>query len=226
MIGHSMSWSTPVATTATGPRPELGAVIRRVGLTLLVACALPFVIFYLTLVMAGVWVAILAALGWAYGVIAWRWLTGRAPSGLLILTATVMTGRTLIAMLTDSTFLYFLQPVISDSIVATTFLLSLATARPMVARLASDFYPMDHELSLRPAIQRLFRNLTVLWAVLCVAKATITLWLLQSQSLHTFVLAKGISILAITTLTTAATIGAAAVVGRREGLLAPRGSTI
>ena len=221
-----MSRSTPVATTGDRPRPELGALIRRVGLILLIACTLPFVIFYLTLVTAGVWVAILAALGWAYGVIAWRWLTGRAPSGLLILTATVMTGRSLIAILTASTFLYFLQPVVTDSAVATAFLLSLATARPMVARLANDFYPMDHELSLRPAIQRLFRNLTVLWAVLCLAKATITLWLLQSQSLHTFVVAKGISILAITTLTIAATIAATAVVGRREGLLAPKRSMI
>ena len=58
----------------------------------------------------------------------------------------------------------------------------------MVARLAGDFYPMDHELAARPRIRRLFRNLTVLWAVLGLAKATMTLWLLQSQSLETFVL--------------------------------------
>lgn len=68
----------------------------------------------------------------------------------------------MIAIVADGTFLYFLQPVISDGIVATTFLLSLATTRPMVASLAGDFYPMHHELSLRPAIQRLFRRLTVL----------------------------------------------------------------
>ena len=38
--------------------------------------------------------------------------------------------RTLIALLTDSTFLYFLQPIISDGVIAAMFLLSLATARP------------------------------------------------------------------------------------------------
>jgi uncharacterized membrane protein len=220
-LATTVARARPVVTSTAGSRPRLGDVIRRVGLALLIACAIPFAIFYTTVLVAGVWVAIFAALGWAYGAIAWRWLTGRRPSGLLILTATVMTGRTVIAIAADSTFLYFLQPVISDGIVATTFLLSLATARPMVARLAGDFYPMDHELSLRPAIQRLFRRLTVLWAVLCFAKATITLWLLETQTLHTFVLVKGISVLTLTTLTIAATIVAAAVVGRREGLLVP-----
>jgi hypothetical protein len=61
----------------------------------------------------------------------------------------------------------------------------------------------------------------VLWAVLDFAKATTTLWLLQTQTLHTFVLVKGISVLTLTTLTIAATIGVAAVVSRKEGLLAP-----
>ena len=101
--------------------------------------------------VAGVWTAIVVALGWSYGAIGWRALTRRRTSGLLILTAILMTGRTVIALVTDSPFLYFLQPIISD-VVATTFLLSLATARPMVARLAGDFYPMDHELSVRPRV--------------------------------------------------------------------------
>jgi hypothetical protein len=106
-------------------------------------------------------------------------------------------------------------------VVATAFLLSLVSARPMVARLAGDFYPMDHELSVRPRIRRLFRNLTVLWALLGLGKATMTLWLLQSTSLETFVLVKSISALSINMLAAAATIALAAYVGRQEGLLGP-----
>ena len=94
--------------------------------------------------------AIIVALSWSYGAIAWRAVTGRRTSGLLVLTAIVLTGRTVIALVAHSTFFYFLQPIITDGVVAATFLLSLATARPMVARLAGDFYPMDAELSLRP----------------------------------------------------------------------------
>ncbi len=34
----------------------------------------------------------------------------------------------------------------------------------MVARLAGDFYPMDHELAMRPRVRRLFWHLTALVA--------------------------------------------------------------
>jgi hypothetical protein len=210
--------------TVDEPRhcPSLGAVVRRVGLSLLVACAIPAALFYVCFRVNGVWTAIFVALGWSYGAIAWRALTGRRTSGLLILTAVVMTGRTLIALLTDSTFLYFLQPIISDGVISVMFLLSLATARPMVARLAGDFYPMDHELSVRPRIRRLFWQLTLMWAALCLGKALMTLWLLQSQSLETFVLVKSVSVLSINAAAVAVTIGAAVLVARKEGLLAPR----
>lgn len=200
-------------------RPCLGAVIRRVGLSLLIACAVPATVFYLCLRLEGVWVAIFAALAWSYGAIAWRAITRRRTSGLLILTAVVMTARTLVALATDSTYLYFLQPIISDGLIGLTFLVTMGTARPMVARLAGDFYPMDDELHVRPRIRRLFWYLTLGWAMLCIGKATMTLWLLESQSLETFVLVKSLSVLVLNGLAVAATIGAAVLVARREGLL-------
>jgi intracellular septation protein A len=203
-------------------RPGLGTVVRRVSLSLFIACVIPATLFYTTFSLAGVWTAIVVALCWSYGALGWRAVTGRRTSGLLILTALLLTARTAIALLTDSTFLYFLQPIISDGLVATAFLLSLATARPMVARLAGDFYPMDQELSVRPRVRRLFRNLTVLWAALCLGKATMTLWLLESQSLETFVLVKSVSVLSINALAAAATVALAAAVARKEGLLGPR----
>lgn len=201
--------------------PQLTTIMRRVVLSVLIACVIPGSLFYACFRLDGIWTAILAALGWSYGALAFRALTGRRTSGLLVLTATVMTGRTVIALLTGSTFLYFLQPVISDGVVGTTFLLSLATARPVVARLAGDFYPMDHELSMRPRVRRLFRHLTMMWALLCLAKATMTLWLLQTTSLGTFVTIKSMAVPTINSLAAAATIAAAVAVARKEGLLGP-----
>ncbi|HET6562162.1 MAG TPA: VC0807 family protein [Marmoricola sp.] len=194
-------------------------MIQRVSLSLLIAVIVPAVVFYGWFVLAGVWPAIAAALLWSYGAIAWRTVTKRRASGLLILAAILLTGRTALSVVADSTWLYFLQPVISDGVVAVLFLLSLASARPMVARLAGDFYPMDHELAARPRVRRLFRDLTIMWAVLGLAKATMTLWLLQSQTLGTFVLVKSISMLAINVLAAFATIGLAAFVARKEGLM-------
>lgn len=202
-------------------RPTLAAVIHRVSLSLLIAVVIPAVVFYGVFVLAGVWTAIVAALVWSYGAIAWRALTRRRTSGLLILTAILLTGRTALSVAADSTWLYFLQPVISDGAVAALFLLSLASARPMVARLAGDFYPMDHELAARPRVRRLFWQLTAMWAVLGFTKASMTLWLLQSQSLETFVLVKSVSMLAINLLAAAATIALAAAVARKEGLMGP-----
>ena len=174
-----MASSRTSPTVDTPHRPSLAEVIRRVSLSLLIAVVVPAVVFCGLFMLAGVWTAIVAALVWSYGAIAWRALTKRRTSGLLILTAILLTGRTVLSVVADSTWLYFLQPVISDGVVAALFLLSLASARPMVARLAGDFYPMDHELAARPRIRRLFWHLTALWALLVLAKASMTLWLLQ-----------------------------------------------
>lgn len=205
----------------TSQRPRLGSVVKRVALSLLIACVVPAALFYVCLMTTGVWSAMLAALAWAYGAIAWRALTRRRTSGLLILTAIVLTGRTIVSFVADSTYFYFLQPIISDGVVATAFLLSLAGARPMVARLAGDFYPMNHEISVRPRIRRLFRDLTLVWALVCLGKAGATLWLLQTQSMETFVLANSLTGLTLTALAAAATIVTASVVARAEGLLRP-----
>lgn len=216
---HGASVGTAAAAEPDAHRPCLRAVVRRVGLSLLIACAVPATMFYTLLRLEGVWTAIAAALCWSYGAIAWRAITGRRTSGLLILTAVMMTARTLIALVTDSTYLYFLQPIISDGLIGLTFLISMGTARPMVARLAGDFYPMDDELHVRPRIRRLFWYLTLGWALLCIGKATMTLWLLQSQSLETFVLVKSVTVLLLNALAVAATMTAAVLVARREGLL-------
>ena len=223
MASHrTLTMHTPPASgsDAEAPhRPSLLAVIQRVSLSLLIAVIIPAFLFYGCFVLAGVWTAIVAALVWAYGAIAWRAVTRRRTSGLLILAAILLTGRTVLSVLADSTWLYFLQPIISDGVLAALFLLSLASARPMVARLAGDFYPMDHELAARPRVRRLFWRLTALWAVLGLAKAAMTLWLLQSQSLETFVLVKSISMLGINVLAAFATVGLAALVARQEGLM-------
>jgi hypothetical protein len=75
---------------------------------------------------------------------------------------------------------------------------------------------------MRPRVRRLFRHLTVLWALLGLGKAMLTLWLLQSQSLATFVLVKSVTVLAVNLTAAAATIALAAWVARQEGLLGPQ----
>jgi len=211
--------TTPAQTTPVTTRPRLRTVLRRVALSLTVACAIPAALFFASYQLFGVWAAIVVALGWSYGAIAWRAVSGRRTSGLLVLTAIILTGKTVVAVVSHSTFFYFLQPIITDGVVAVTFLLSLASTRPVVARLAGDFYPMDAELSLRPRLRRLFWHLTAMWAVVCLAKAVVMFWALNSLSLDTFVLVKSISMPAANLLAVLLTVSAAVLVGRKEGLI-------
>jgi intracellular septation protein A len=208
-----------VSGASSPERPCLKSVIGRLAVNLWIACVIPALLFYLSLVTFNISVAVVVALGWSYGAIGWRWATKRRRSGLLALTVSVMTVRTIIVLATGDTFVYFFQPVVTDVAVGTVFLLSLASARPIVARLAADFYPMDLDLAVRPRIRQLFWRLTLLWALFCLVKGAISFWLLESQSTVNFVLIKNLSVISMTVLVVAATVQASVLVARKEGLL-------
>jgi hypothetical protein len=213
---------TPAVAEVTDPapeRPHLRAIIRHLSLSILMANVVPSVLFYLCMVVGNVWMALIAALCWCYGAMAWRLSTKRRTSGLLIITMVGLTAKTLLAFASGSTYVYFLQPAITDAFIAAMFLSSLTTARPVVARLAGDFYPMNADIAERPRIQRLFWNLTLFWAIIAFAKAVVTLWLLEEFPLVTFVAVKGIFILATIAAGTAVTLATAFRVARAEGLL-------
>ena len=201
--------------------PHLQAVIARVAASLVTAVVAPAALFALTLVTFDVDAAVIVALAWMFGATCWRWATGRPASGLLLLTLGIMTIKTGFTLATGNTFVYFVQPVFTDATVAAIFLGSLWTARPIVARIAPDFFPLDATVAARPKIRRLFRRLTLLWGLVIVIKGSLTLWLLLSLSTVDFVLIKTSAILTLTLSAAAATVVLSAIVGRQEGLLLP-----
>jgi hypothetical protein len=155
----------PKTLLADPSRPELSAVVARVAASLAIAVVAPAALFWATLVSFHIDAAVLVALAWMIGAMCWRWATSRPVSGLLALTLTVMSVRAGVMLTTGNTFIYFVQPICGDAIVAAIFLGSLWTARPIVARLAPDFYPIDAALAARPKVRRLFRRLTLLWGL-------------------------------------------------------------
>ncbi len=199
--------------------PSLPAILRHVTVSLLVAVVIPATLFYVSLVTLGMTPAIIAAMAWTYAAIAVRYLAGKPVSGLLLIMATVLTIRSVFTLSTGNTFVYFLQPLVSDGTIALLFLASLATARPVVARVAADFYPMDVRLAMLPRVRRLFRRLTMMWGSVCLAKGLVGLWLLLSLSTEAFVLVKSISMIVMTALAVVVTIWGSAVVLRKERLL-------
>lgn len=210
-----------VETLPASAMPQLKAVVARTAASIATAVVAPGLLFCVTMLVFGVDAALVVALGWMVAALCWRRGTGRPVSGLLVLALASLAVKTCFTLLTGNTFVYFVQPVFVDALVASAFVASLWSAKPLVARIAPDFYPVDAALAARPGIRRLFRDLTLLWAVVIAIKGTLTLWLLLSLSTVSFVLVKSSAILALTVLATAATVALSAVVGRREGLLRP-----
>jgi hypothetical protein len=207
-------------------RPQFAAIAKHLILSLLMANIIPGVLFYTCLRAANVWMALIAALVWCYGAVAWRVTTKRPASMLLVIAVVGLTAKTILAFASHSIFIYFLQPAINDGAIAALFLASLMTARPIVARLAADFYPMSSEVADRPRIQRLFWHLTLLWAVLGVIKCAGTLWLLESLPTVTFVAVKSIFILSVILVGTLVTVATAFRVAKDEGLLSTQQAAV
>lgn len=221
-----MSTKTSVVQRAgESTRPRFAAIIKHLVLSLLMANVIPSALFYVCLRAENVWTALGAALVWCYGALAWRFTTKRPASMLLLIAVAGLTAKTILAVASQSTFIYFLQPAITDGVVAVLFLASLATARPVVARLAADFYPMSADVASRPRVQRLFWHLTLFWAMLAVAKCAVTLWLLESLPTVTFVAVKSVFLLAVIITGAAVTAAAAFRVAKDEGLLHVRPAT-
>ena len=213
--------SRSVSAVQRPARPHLRDVVARVAVSLATAVFAPAALLWVMLVIFNVATAVLVALAWMVGAMGWRWATKRRVSGLLLLTLGIMTVRTAFTLITGNTFIYFVQPVFADFAVAAIFLGSLWSARPIIARLAPDFYPMSVAVAARPEMRALFRRLTLMWGLVIVVKGTVTLWLLESLSTVNFVLIKGGAIITLTLTAAIVTVVWSVIVGRQEGLLPP-----
>lgn len=195
----------------------VGAVTRRGGPKLLEATVLPAAVFYLSLVLAGLGVAYIATLCWVYGCLLVRLVQRRAISPLLVLAVIALSVRTLVAIGSGSTFMYFVQPILGTLVIGAVFLASLLRGRPLIARLAGDFWPISPEMAENPGVRSLFRRLTALWAVVNLTTAATSFVLLVFLPLATFVAVKQASALGITILGVILTIFLSHRTACREG---------
>ena len=198
--------------------PSLRAVARHALPHVIEATLIPLALFYLTLWIFGKWPALMSALVWSVGAIACRVAWRRRVPGILILGTLTLTVRTGIALASGSIFVYFLQPIVVSLVLAVAFIFSLMLSQSLVGRLAADFCPLPPGVADRPRVRRLFRQLSVLWGFLNMATAAVTLWLLMSQSLPMFMLAKTSMAFALDAAGTITTVCLALRAARREGL--------
>jgi intracellular septation protein A len=196
----------------------LKMVGRRGFPSVIEATIIPSVLFYVFLVSINASAAMLAALVWTYGSALRRIVAGRRIPGLLMLAVAGVTMRTIVGLM-SGTFLYFLQPIATTVALALVFLGSLLFERPMIARMASDFCPLDAEITGRPAVVRLFSGLTLLWACVHLLSAVTMYTLLVSLPTTTFVALKTPVSLSITITAIVFTVAWSIRTARSENLI-------
>jgi hypothetical protein len=197
-----------------------GAVVARSAPRIIEASLIPSALFYCSLVLIGIGAAYAVAILWLYGIVATRLIRRRRVSPLLILAAVGITIRTIVAVASGSTFVYFLQQVAGSLVVGCVFLVSVALRRPIVESLALDFWPLTPEMRAHPSVVRLLRRLTFLWAGVNLAIFAATLTLLLVLPLPAYVALKQPVAWSITAAGIAVTIDRAVHTGRRAGFAA------
>jgi uncharacterized membrane protein len=178
--------------------PRLRTLSRHAGRHLIEATLMPLALFYGAITLCGQVTALLVALGWCYLAVARRLVTRRRVPGLLAIAALGLTVRTVMALSTGSLFLYFLQPTLSNALVGAIFLASLAGHTPMAERLAADFCPLPRAFLSHPPVRRFFNRITLLWAGVQLANAAITIVLLVSQPVTTYLWTRSVISVVVT----------------------------
>ena len=211
----------------TDPPPHLSklsvliTVIRRSWMHVVEATVIPGLLFYIFLVTTSLGWAYLAAIAWSFGTAGRRVIRRKPIPPLLVLGMVGITAKTIVAVLSGSAFIYFFQPVLANIAMGAVFLVSVAVGRPLIARLADEFWEITPVQKAHPAMHGLFRRLTLLWAAVNLSIAITTLMLLLWLPLATFVAMKQVTALSITFGATFLTIALSLRTARREGLVAP-----
>jgi uncharacterized membrane protein len=200
-------------------RPVLGGLARRSLPHILEATLVPTIIFYVLLITIGAGAAMVGVLCWTFVAVARRVARRKAIPAILMLATIGLTVRTLIALLSGSTFAYFIQPIGTTVVLAAVFGGSVLIGRPVIARFASDFCHLAPGIADRPRVVRLFRGLTLLWAGVHIVTSIATFAMLVSLPTATFVLLKTVACLSITVAAIVLTVSCAIRTARSEDLV-------
>lgn len=164
------------------------ALLRRGAQHLLESTLVPLGLFYVVFTLVGLQGALFAALGWSLAALARRVLLRKEIPAVLWVTTALLCVRTLVGYLTGSVFLYFLQPTVQNFAFAAILLATLPLNRPLLAKLADDFCAFPIAITGHPHVQRFFRQVSFLWALVFITNGITTLWALASATVGSFLM--------------------------------------
>src|SRR5580765_7866275 len=105
--------------------PDVRTVVRHAAPRFVEGTVVPLALFVVGLRVLGVWGAMTLGLVWVYAAILVRVCMRRRIPGLLLLGGATLTARTIVALMSHSVVVYFLQPSLATMLVAGAFLLSV-----------------------------------------------------------------------------------------------------
>jgi hypothetical protein len=184
--------------TQTFETPQLRSLARQGLPAIIEGTIMPLAIFYAALWAVGMWGALIAALTWSYIAVARRIFKGEPIPGLVLLSALALTFRTALALATGSVFIYFLQPSLATALLGFAFLASMTADQPLVQRLARDFLPVSPDFFTNPFVRRFFMRISLLWAMVMLANAGVTTWMLFQLPVSIFVISKTVASVVMT----------------------------
>ena len=145
------------------------------------------------------WGGLVAALAWSYTAVIRRVVTRTPVPGLLLLGVVGITARTLVALVSGSVFVYFLQPTLTTVLVGAVFLVSVP-AGPARWPIGS---PATSARCRRPSSARRPCGGSSPASPSCGRSCSsptprCSLWLLATQSIETYVFARTVLSWALT----------------------------
>ncbi|WP_233617585.1 MULTISPECIES: VC0807 family protein [Actinomadura] len=146
----------------------------------------PVLVFYAALTLLGLNGALVAAVAWVYGGIAYRYLRGHPVSGMLMLAAVGVTVRAGLSAATGSAVVYFLQPTLGTLIVSMSFLASVPLGKPLAMKLAKDMAPIPEAFLKHGRVHRFFLKISLLWSMVLFTNVLVSVWMLFNQSIGTY----------------------------------------
>lgn len=166
--------------------PRLTALARHALPRVIEGMIAPVLVFYAGLALLGLGGGLVFAVGWVYGGIAVRLIRRKPVPGTLVLAALGVTARAAMAAVTGSAVVYFLQPTLGTMMVAMAFLTSVPLRRPLAAKVARDLVPLPEAFLAHERVRQFFLRISLLWALTFTLNTGISLWLLFSQSIGTY----------------------------------------
>jgi hypothetical protein len=164
----------------------MGILIRHAAPRFIEGVIAPVAVFYAALLVLGLNGALVAAVSWVYGGIIWRYARGHSISAMLMLAALGVTVRAGLAAATHSAVVYFLQPTLGTLMVSMAFLASVPLRRPLAQKIALDMVPMPDAFLRHERVRRFFLRISLLWSLVFMVNAAISIWMLFNESIGTF----------------------------------------